>query len=856
MRAQKFVDRVFAHRRLVIVLLLVITAGFGFGMTLLEEENTIEGFQTDSTEAEKLDYIQENYAAEEDTTTTQVVIQNENVLDRDSLIETLEFQQALREAETVNETLVDRPMTSVANAVATASIQEEFGDGEQPSPESQQPSLAEQQRQLESMTDSETEQFVESVLDGDNQQLLGLLPAAYEPGDTQATEMVITITQDTDGELVSPDAAPEEIIDAQFEMRSIADDHPSEYIVFGHGITADEIDSSLDDSLAIVGPLALLFVLAVLGIAYRDPLDIALGLFGIITVLVWTLGFMGLAGIEFGLIFIAVPVLLIGLSIDYAIHVFMRGREARSGTDFSVEQATTAGLAGVGLALVLVTITAAIGFLSNVVSPLEPIQQFGLVNAVGIVAALLVFGLLVPALKIEIDSFLEARGIDRRKEAFGKTGRLEPVMRTGERLARRAPVVVLLVVILLTAGGLYGGAQLDSSFSTDQFMADEKPDWTENLPDPLEPQEYTATDTIEYFDETFLRQELQAQILLEGDPTDEQFLKEASTAERETGNLSVAATVPTGDPAVHGPISAMESTAATNESFNQTFLDADTTGDGIPDSDLAQLYDEFFAANPEAAADIIHRTADGNYESARIVMIGDGEFTRGQITEEIQTVAASVDGTEIEATATGEQTVLYDLIEQEILDTVIESLLVTLLVVAVLLAVIYRITAGRASLGLVTTVPVLLALTWVLGTMSLTGISLNSITGMITSLTIGLGVAYSIHVTQRYHQQLRRRDSVWDALRTTVTGTGGALLGSAATTAGGFGVLTLAFVPSLQQFGFITAISIMYAFLASVLVLPTLLVFWTRFFGPAWASDQITGETAVEQTSPGTADDD
>ena len=94
-----------------------------------------------------------------------------------------------------------------------------------------------------------------------------------------------------------------------------------------------------------------------------------------------------------------------------------------------------------------------------------------------------------------------------------------------------------------------------------------------------------------------------------------------------------------------------------------------------------------------------------------------------------------------------------------------------------------------------------LSLTWVLGTMSVVGISLNSITGMITSLTIGLGVAYSIHVTQRYHQQLDRSESVWAALRTTVTGTGGALLGSAATTAGGFGVLMFSFVTSLQQSG-------------------------------------------------------
>ncbi len=70
-------------------------------------------------------------------------------------------------------------------------------------------------------------------------------------------------------------------------------------------------------------------------------------------------------------------------------------------------------------------------------------------------------------------------------------------------------------------------------------------------------------------------------------------------------------------------------------------------------------------------------------------------------------------------------------------------------------------------------------------------------------------------------------------METTVTGTGGALLGSAATTVGGFGTLSFAIFPVLQQFGIITGLTIIYAFLASVFVLPSLLVVWTRYLGPS-----------------------
>ncbi|WP_336327771.1 efflux RND transporter permease subunit [Halovenus sp. HT40] len=944
MSIERLVAGISRHRRLLIVLFLALTGGFAVSATTVEQTEGFGGFQTESEASDALNYIEGNFSAEANATTAQVIIRGENVLDRETLTETLAYQQDLRRNETVNATLTDDPFGSVANAVAVAAIQRERGQqlrtrqqrlneterelsaaldsiragdhsietefagvranttvefsdrqvetftdaarslrtAENESaitaayrqgtvgvlaPEYERlderrqrldsgldPSLADQRRQLSEMDDTEIEQLVSTVLDAENNELLSLMPSGYEPGETEAEATALLVTQDTGGEYIAPDTAPDSIIDAQYEMRAIGEQRSGEYLVFGSGITANEINSAISDSLSVVGPLALLFVMVVLTIAYRDPVDILLGFGGIVAVLIWTIGFMGLANIEFSQIFIAVPVLLIGLSIDYAIHVFMRGREARTGTERSVEEAMFTGLAAVGFALVLVTVTAAAGFLSNVVSPLPPIRKFGIVNAFGIVAALCLFGVLVPALKVEIDTALERHGIDRQKSAFGTSGLLEPVMRTGEILARRGPAVVLAVVLVISLAGAYGGTQVDTTFDTDEFMPDEPPRWTDNLPDSLQPAEYSAKSTIEYLDETFLRQSKQAQILVEGDPTDPAFLEAVHTGEQRAANTTTTAELPNGARAVQGPVETMQQVAATDAQFNETFTAADTDGDGVPEENLTAVYDALFDAD-EGAATVLHR-ADGEYESARIITVANGDATQGEITEEMRAVATAVESEETTATATGQQTVLNYIIEQNILETVVQSLLATLLSVGLLLMVVYRLTEGSATLGLVTTAPVVLALSWVLGTMYVLGIGFNSITGMITSLTIGLGVAYSIHVSQRYRQELDQRESVWEALRTTVTGTGGALLGSAATTAGGFGVLMLAFLPSLQQFGFITAISILYAFLASVLVLPTLLVVWTRLAGPKWARTELRTRATSAESVPDPSDDD
>jgi len=112
--------------------------------------------------------------------------------------------------------------------------------------------------------------------------------------------------------------------------------------------------------------------------------------------------------------------------------------------------------------------------------------------------------------------------------------------------------------------------------------------------------------------------------------------------------------------------------------------------------------------------------------------------------------------------------------------------------------------------------------------MALLEVPFNVLTVTITSLTIGLGVSYSIHVSARYRLELDRQANAWHAMHTTLTGTGGALLGSVATTTAAFGTLALAILPVLAQFGLITAITIVYAFLASTLALPTLLALWTE----------------------------
>jgi predicted RND superfamily exporter protein len=167
-----------------------------------------------------------------------------------------------------------------------------------------------------------------------------------------------------------------------------------------------------------------------------------------------------------------------------------------------------------------------------------------------------------------------------------------------------------------------------------------------------------------------------------------------------------------------------------------------------------------------------------------------------------------------------------------LLQTLLTSLVITLVVVMGLLAVVYKPVQGSLTLRLVTLAPVIFVVSWVIATMYVIGSPLSVLTTIAASITIGIGIDYSIHVSERFSDELTDGATIAEALRATTRGTGAALFGSAVTTAAGFGVLGFAPHPTLQQFGTITAIMIGYAVLASVLVLPSLLTLWARYLGP------------------------
>ncbi|MGB9985963.1 efflux RND transporter permease subunit [Salarchaeum japonicum] len=828
--ATRFAGFVTDHSKVVVAVLLVATLAVGAGAANVDGGLTIAGFSSDSPEADAYDYAQENFRTDgENTTVVQVVIRDENALSKESLLASLRFQQEARAAASVNQTLRDdRAFVDLASVVATAAIHAEDGANATGTP-----SLDAQRAQLEAMTAGEVEDAVARVLDPDasipGADPYSLLPTDYTPGATTADARVVYVFQDTTG--ATGDDLPERIAAAQLDLKAIAADTlPGESFVFGAGIVSEESTQATGESFAIISPVAFLLIILVLGLAYRDVFDVLYGLLGVALTLVWMFGFMGWAGIGLTQILIAVPFLLVGLSIDYALHVVMRYREARADDPTrSRREAMRRGLAGVAVALAAATFTTAVGFLSNAVSPVGSIRDFGVVSAAGIAAAFLVFALLLPALKLELDGLLARVGLDRRASPFGRGGVAGRLLGVGATAARRSPRAILVVALVLTVAG--GAVVTDIDTTTDQtdFLPRDSPDWMDSLPGPFQPSDYSLVENAEYLQDSFVQDRDQSTglLLVRGDVTNPRMLDALDAGRADLRNASSTVTLADGTLSATGPLETIDTVAARNDTVAAVVADADTDGDGVPDEDLAAVYDAVYAAAPDDAAAVIARE-NGEYGALRVAVSIAGSAEPGTVTGELRDVATTVeDESGVATIATGQPVVNY-LVQQSVLRTLVEGFLITAGVILAFLTVIFWTRYRSLTLGAVVLAPVVAAQAWLFGTMYLAGLPYTTETAIIAAIGIGIGVDYAIHIGERFVDEYDGENAP-EALSRTLTGTGGALLASAGTTVAGFGVLALALVPSLQRFGFVTSVAIAYAFLASVLVLPSLLAVWTRY---------------------------
>ncbi len=589
------------------------------------------------------------------------------------------------------------------------------------------------------------------------------------------------------------------------------------------GATRDLDSTEASPSMGTLMMGALLVIAVLLFLFFRSGSDVALSLAGLAITIVGTLGFEGLAGPD-GLGLIGppnsltsmVPIMMVGLVVDYSIQTVAKYRELR-GDGLDVVGAARGALQGVALPLGLAAGTTIISFLTNLTSAIPANGDFGVVAAFGVFFGLFTMLILIPA----------ARTIfDRRREAAGKLGEARQMTdaipgagavaeRVG-RLVAAKPMVVLALAGIVTIGLGAAATQISTEFNSNDFL----PSGSDSLED------------IEAINEALGGETVLTTTLIEAELTDDRTLRNLLTLSESFGDELSRPTGAAGD-----------ITLSLGALFSDWFNDSGQPDDNY-DPELAQLavgIDQGLTVDPAGVQAVLDRleevdpvgfaqVAVNKPDGGDLTLVQFDAFTGDQdvTVQMVEDLKGLWFGDRRQITATsGDITALE--ITSAMTDGQSTSIAITLLAALIVLMVFFWATEFKPMLGFIAVSPILLVLLWVLGTMTILGIPYNVVTALITALSIGIGVDYTIHIIHRFTEELEHGKSLIDATTTTLATTGSALIGSALTTALAFAVLLLSPQLPFQQFGLVTGVTILYALIASIVVVPPMLIVWAAY---------------------------
>ena len=834
-----------------IIIVLLLTGFFGFMAGQAEELSTSFGGELDTPEIQASSKLGEYFQTSGSQSVFQIIVSGDDVLTVDGYLAWQEINKAVLQSE-IYPYLVKDQGGAVQGFFAPVDFAKAFN-----------PTL-----NVSAMSDEQFKQLYNQA----NGQMppefkafaAALLSSTYDEEATTASAGLAIVTIDSslivqefggsDGAFIEQPRMEVALSEALSEI-SIGDIKVSG---FSFGLL---LGNEGDDFLAEIGLLfgqAFLIILVVLAYIFfirprkgfgilksgrRTFSDLLLSLGAILLSIGWMQGagtilgpgYLDIIGAPNQVSQIA-PIILIGLGVDYAIHFTSRYRE-EIGSGNSIVGSTSSTLKSVGIALTLATLATIVGFLTNIVSPLPELKDFGILVSTGIFFAFFLVMTFVPAIRTLLDKRAESKG-NISTEAFSSSGEsiLNKIAASSGIIPKKLKLVALALLIGISGYGYFSFTNLETIFEFTDFLPEDDP-VVQTL--DLLTEEFGGG-----FGET-------TSVLIEGDNLATADVHNAlidsinNLSDKENivvyaGNVaaeSVIGTVgqllaPQGAAPGAPPAMPDMEVLGTLGSFGVDLMSGSQGIDAlrVKDSgDVQGLYEYLVSSDPEAFLANLYFNEE-NIVTAQQVRIttSAGSLGAAQLRDDIYDAFIPLSSLGVDIAATNDAIVTQS-VSDLISESQFQSLIFAILASMTFLILYYLIDIRKPFLGVITILPVVAI---VMGTylgMYFLEIPLNPVTSTLSGLAIGIGVPFVIHVTNRFRETLLTSSNPVEAVKTTLKTTGGSLFGSAFTTMAGFGILMTSSLKPFQQMGQVVVVALGFALVASILILPTLLVFWANY---------------------------
>lgn len=519
------------------------------------------------------------------------------------------------------------------------------------------------------------------------------------------------------------------------------------------------------ENLGWIFLLSILFVSAVILFFHRSFKGIIIGFVPTAFAIVLTFGTLGIFSPELTTISIAIIALLIGLGVDYSIHIMNRFAEEKAIED-KIEKLEKI-LRSTGMAVVLSMITTMIGFGSLMISSMSPMVTFGFGCAIGIFYAFISAIILVPCFSIILK--------------YEKTGKISSWKKFANFAVNNRKRFVLIAIFFAVLSLL-----LIPQVTTDVNYSN------------LAPVGVPEMEALFEYSERF-----------GGGGNFNAFLVETDRGGLEDPNVINA---------IYDMQIKMRTTGATITSIADTLKEVnDILDEHIIIEKFANLTDA-----DNILFDKIAKQGIVNKEHSKtiiLVSIPVGKSVREieEIVIQLNNIARTTNlpqnGKISELTG---QDAVYVAVNAKLFDEQTSSLMISLILVLAVLILLFK----SSVYGFLTLIPVCFVIMWEPGFLVATSISLSPITIVIASIIIGIGIDYGVHITYRVREEMSKGYTKIDAAKIAIDRTGLSLMEAALTTI--FGMTSIFFlgIPSLSEFVIVIIFMIASSLISAALLLP------------------------------------
>lgn len=533
-----------------------------------------------------------------------------------------------------------------------------------------------------------------------------------------------------------------------------------------------DISDLVIKDIKLLIPFIILVLVIVLWFSYRSLFLVFLPLVAVGISTIWTIGLMSLLKIPLTIISNIMPVILIAVGSAYGIHMISKFQEEKYCVNQS--EAISNSLSKVFVPVLLACLTTMIGFVSFIFgSYLTMIREFGIFTALGVFFAFINAVIFIPSVLAVLPAKSVNQKISPKKEVSFLTHLARFV------LNRRLLIVIISILIVVFFALMIPRIERKVDF-LDYFKPDTRIKKTEEL-------------IIKEFGGS-----VPIQILINGNLQDPRVLIEVQKLTDFLNTLGE----------VNNPVSILDYIKEMNYAI--------VGKKEIPDTPekVANLF--FLIEGEEAITQFINADKTEGVLQATV----KGLYTKNstdmmkQIEDYIR--KHNTDYCHFQLTGTAK---IYDRLDQSLLRSQSQSLIMA--VVLIFICLIFLV--GSVPVAVIGLVPIGFTLFIVFGFMGLVKIPLDVATVLVGSVSIGIGIDYTIHFINRLRQELRD-NNIKMAILATISTTGKPIVINMLTVMSGFLILIFANLIPLENFGILVSLTMFSSGLSALLILPSLIL--------------------------------